>query len=588
MTGLLLSPKILVGGSELPGRYTNEVTTLRIERGLCVVGRATLRIRDSGMAAAEESTRLFGMGSAFQCQAAGSPIFSGEITGVTVEHRFGEVTEFVVVAHEVTYKLTRDTTPVTYKQATYTDVVKQICSKYGLTTSGSLDSTQYEYLLQTGTPLDMIDTVTQRSNAVWLCEDKQLVVQAAGTGKGQVTKTLHEDLLEWSVRASALRPDKVSVSGWLMDQQAAAAETSSSVQGPSADLAQPYVHDLAKLGGPATASPRGVSAVMSSEAKAVAAAELQRSASESVTARGMCLGDPMVVPGVSMKVERSGAASGTYVVSEIEHIYTHRGFYTKFVAGPLRPTTLVDTIGPPVSAGLTNSGIVIGIVTNNNDTEGGYGRVKVKFPLLGDQIESGWARVSTPGGGTNYGAVFQYEVGDEVLVGFEGGDTRRPVILGGLYSKKVTLPEASKLVDAKSSKVVYRRMTSRQGNVIEFCEGDAAGTKKHVQLQVGHDPNQLTLAEDRFMLEVSQGDTITIKSGQTTIEVASSGDVTVKAPNITLEAQQQLKLNAMEIAIQAKSKLSLAALQINAKADLQTEVEGSAMLTLKGGLVKIN
>ena len=120
------------------------------------------------------------------------------------------------------------------------------------------------------------------------------------------------------------------------------------------------------------------------------------------------------------------------------------------------------------------------------------------------------------------------------------------------------------------------------------AEGDAAGTKKHVQLQVGHDPNQLTLAEDRFMLEVSQGDTITIKSGQTTIEVASSGDVTVKAPNITLEAQQQLKLNAMEIAIQAKSKLSLAALQINAKADLQTEVEGSAMLTLKGGLVKIN
>ena len=74
-------------------------------------------------------------------------------------------------------------------------------------------------------------------------------------------------------------------------------------------------------------------------------------------------------------------------------------------------------------------------MTNNDDTDK-LGRVKVKYPTLSDSDESTWARVATPGGGVQRGLQWIPEVGDEVLVGFELGDKTRPMILGGLWSRK--------------------------------------------------------------------------------------------------------------------------------------------------------
>jgi uncharacterized protein involved in type VI secretion and phage assembly len=67
------------------------------------------------------------------------------------------------------------------------------------------------------------------------------------------------------------------------------------------------------------------------------------------------------------------------------------------------------------------AGVVIGIVTNNKDTEG-LGRVKVRFPWLSDLNESFWARVASPMAGDNRGVFFLPEKDDEVLVMFAHGD----------------------------------------------------------------------------------------------------------------------------------------------------------------------
>ena len=45
-----------------------------------------------------------------------------------------------------------------------------------------------------------------------------------------------------------------------------------------------------------------------------------------------------------------------------------------------------------------------------------------------------WARVATLMGGNNRGSWFVPDVDDEVLVSFEGGDVRRPFVLGGLWT----------------------------------------------------------------------------------------------------------------------------------------------------------
>ena len=68
-------------------------------------------------------------------------------------------------------------------------------------------------------------------------------------------------------------------------------------------------------------------------------------------------------------------------------------------------------------------GVVVGVVTNNQDPDGMH-RVKVRFPWLSGEDESHWARVAAAMAGNDRGAYFLPEVDDEVLVAFEHGDLR--------------------------------------------------------------------------------------------------------------------------------------------------------------------
>ncbi len=79
------------------------------------------------------------------------------------------------------------------------------------------------------------------------------------------------------------------------------------------------------------------------------------------------------------------------------------------------------------------NGVVIGIVTNNNDPQG-MGRVRVRFPWRGDDDESYWARVATMMAGKDRGTFFLPEVDDEVLVAFDHGDINHPYVIGALWN----------------------------------------------------------------------------------------------------------------------------------------------------------
>ena len=108
---------------------------------------------------------------------------------------------------------------------------------------------------------------------------------------------------------------------------------------------------------------------------------------------------------------------------------------TTFTTGGARTRRRSSTCSAAATTGSSafgRIGLTIGIVTNNKDPDG-LGRVRVKFPALSDQEESWWARVVTPGGGSNAGLMFMPQIDDEVLVGFEHGDLRRPFVLGGLW-----------------------------------------------------------------------------------------------------------------------------------------------------------
>ncbi len=100
-----------------------------------------------------------------------------------------------------------------------------------------------------------------------------------------------------------------------------------------------------------------------------------------------------------------------------------------------RPTK-AQNAAPPGSP--PYPGLARALVVDIRDPEAA-GRIKVKFPWSPHDVEA-WARVSLPLGGNRTGLWALPEIGDEVVVGFEHGDVRAPVVIGSLWNGEAPPP----------------------------------------------------------------------------------------------------------------------------------------------------
>jgi uncharacterized protein involved in type VI secretion and phage assembly len=106
----------------------------------------------------------------------------------------------------------------------------------------------------------------------------------------------------------------------------------------------------------------------------------------------------------------------------------------------------------------TINGVVIGVVTNVADPQGQI-RVRVHFPWMDDAQETDWIRIATMMAGGGRGSMFMPEVQDEVLVGFEHGDTRFPYVVGFLWNGQ-DAPPGRTCATARSSRRTATRFAS--------------------------------------------------------------------------------------------------------------------------------
>jgi uncharacterized protein involved in type VI secretion and phage assembly len=172
-------------------------------------------------------------------------------------------------------------------------------------------------------------------------------------------------------------------------------------------------------------------------------------------------------------------------------------------------------------------GVVVGLVTNNQDPDG-LGRVKVKFPWLSDEDESHWARVAAPMAGNDRGAYFLPEVEDEVLVAFEHGDPRFPYVVGALWNGKDVPP--AKNDDGKNN---VRDIKSRSGHVIRLTDEDG---KEKIEIVDKSEKNSLVVD--------TAANTITITSDKDIVLSASKGAIKLDAKTIEIKSSADTKLES--------------------------------------------
>jgi uncharacterized protein involved in type VI secretion and phage assembly len=587
-----LTPVIAVNGSPLPANTLENLLTMRLESGLGVVGRGTFRFLDPGYAFS--AADRFALGTTVRVSVpAGDLLFEGTVTGVNLEQSYDEQPTLTVVADHRAYALTVGSKTQTFLNMSNTDVAKKLVGQAGLTAKVASLGPMHEYLLQVGNALDYVDALVRRAGGVWWTAGAaEFHVAKAGQGSGTVELDLGPvtngtGLLEFSVKASGLRPPKTQVSGWDAKQKTKVLGTSTTPSGPTAAFVSNYVGTKAggKLGTSAAVETLTDPAPYTvSEAEGIATAHNGAAAADSVVARGTAQVNAKVTPMVEVNILNAGPASGKYVVTEVEHTYSRRGFHTSFVAGPHRAATLVDHLGrEPDDAGLSSRHLVVGTVSNINDPDK-LGRIKVTYGGLGADVESSWARVVTLGAGNNRGVTFMPEVDDEVLVAFAHGDTRRPVVIGALFSEKNAFSDPAFL---KGNQVVQRRLTSRTGHIIEFADGKAP-TEKHILLQLGTNQHKLRLGEDRFDLEIPPGKPALIKIGTAKIEI-SQDNITLEGMNVSVKAKGKLALEGtggVEIKSPASTKVEGGMLDL--KGSSIANLQGGSTATVKGGTVMIN
>ena len=161
----------------------------------------------------------------------------------------------------------------------------------------------------------------------------------------------------------------------------------------------------------------------------------------------------------------------------------------------------------------------------------GQGRVKISLPWAPDLGGGGyeaWARLGTMMGGSNRGTWFIPDVDDEVLVGFEGGDPRRPYVLGGLWNGSDSPPESMDGAGNNYTKVICSR------NGVKVTLDDTDG-------------------QEQLVLETPGGQKVTLKDGpgSVTIEDSNGNSVKLESAGITVTAAAKVTVNASTAEISA-------------------------------------
>ncbi|WP_367646316.1 type VI secretion system Vgr family protein [Variovorax paradoxus] len=307
---------------------------------------------------------------------------------------------------------------------------------------------------------------------------------------------------------------------------------------------------------------------------------------------------------------------------------------------PFRPQRLTPR---PVVAG-NHTAQVVGPAGEEIWTDA-HGRIKVQFPWdqqgKKDDKSSCWIRVSQMWAGKGWGALFLPRIGQEVVVSYVDGDPDRPLVSGSVYNgtnpTPVSLPgmstqstlrsrstkngEAGNEMRFEDKKDAEQFYLHAQKDMLAEIENDLtttvmAGNELHtvtkgnrtVKVDTGNETHSV---KGTRALEVTGNETHDNKANFTqtvtgNYELKVTGNLVIdvtgtllikSAQTLDLKAGTDLGANAgvnfkaeAGVALSAKGGASLSneAPSISSKASGMNAVEGGGMVTLKGGLVKIN
>jgi len=491
-------------------------------------------------------------------------VFNGEIT--TVEAEMGSSAgnaanlELTVTGHDRSHRMHQSTKTRTFRQMTVADVAKKMAMEHGLKLGklANLPGGPAEERHQVGeTDWESLSRMVSDHGGELDVAAGALSIIDPSTPTPPAAELIYgETLQRFRPRVSSVgQAAEVTVPVW--DPM-----TKRMTLGTGTPKASTTVEDASVsrvVGGTKIVLPTAhVSTTAEGKARAKAAAT--QLGHERVQGTAVADGDPKLLAGANIKISGVGNRfGGTYRIVSAVHAYGSRGYTAQLTLGAGgRP--LVEMMNGRGRGPRFADHVVIGVVTSNIDPQQ-LGRVKVRYAVFDQDVESGWARIARGAAGQARGTVSLPHVNDEVAIAFVQGDVRRPIIIGALFNGmdkpgadlvKATSSLASRFprdIDVASKmKTIYG---SDLGIDVKSATGPiavAAGTELKLTASAGGPPSAITIST-----------TGQIKAdGKMGVEITATGPISIKgqAP-VTVESTALLQLKGSVIQVQATGVLQL-------------------------------
>ncbi len=258
-------------------------------------------------------------------------------------------------------------------------------------------------------------------------------------------------------------------------------------------------------------------------------------------------------------------------------------------------------MGTDLYHGMDRRGITLAKVTNITDPDK-FNRVKCLPIGSADAEETDWCYVMTPAGGPKRGIFWFPRVDDLVVLAYLDSNPHRPLVIGGLWTTEAAppyiieegkVPEYSFRTPSKIELLMHdeedkHKVTLTMPSEAVFVMDDE---KKLLELHDKENKNSISIDWKGGNISVKANNKIELNAGEgkSKITLEKNGNVNIEGnANITVKGKTKVVIQSANIEIKADAKVAVKAAQGEIKASATLDLNGSAMATLKGGMIKIN
>lgn len=263
-------------------------------------------------------------------------------------------------------------------------------------------------------------------------------------------------------------------------------------------------------------------------------------------------------------------------------------------------------------------GVMVGIVARNFDPNSSSGRgtgtqrggdamdgrVCVTIPTRDEKAnELKWARVAMPSGGSKWGHYFLPEVGDQVLLAFEGGNIEKPYVIGCI--QKYSDDFLKKAVDKDNQ---FKKIVTRHGSHITFEDNAAeeTGLKDKITVETAQGKLQILLDNENEKIRIGDNKKdnenyieMSTREGSGTLNITVKSKITIKVGDkitmtlngesgaVSISADTVSLTGSNRVSVESDNSVTLKAAQITTKASSNLKLESAGTAALSGSTVSV-